>query len=326
MKCSVRDHVPGSLLAAAALVLCAACSPSGGREAPKLVVMIGIDQFRADYLERYDGAFSGGFRRLKDEGWRVDRALVDHAPTLSWPGHTTLATGAHPRTHGIVSNAWFGMTEDGEPQRTLSMVDPDHAVLGHPDQWGASPLHIRVTGIADWFRGAHPEARAVALSTGPALAVPYGGLTEGPSERNHVYWLSPSLGKFITTTYYRDEYPDWVRRFNEGQLPRHMEQRIWENSIPQEYVHMARADESPHEGDGVHTTFPHRFEDLLGRPATEADSVGFNRWFYNYSPGQNEALFALAREAVESLSLGQDDVTDLLTIAIKTVDRIGHDY
>ncbi len=326
MKRSVCVYPRRVLLVGAAMVLCTACSSSGGGDAPKLAVMIGIDQFRSDYLERYDEAFTGGFRRLKDEGLRVDRALVDHAPTLSWPGHTTLATGAHPRTHGIVSNAWFSLTEDGEPQRTLAMVDPDHAVVDHPDQWGASPLHIRVSGIADWFRGAHPEAKTVALSTGPALAVTYGGLTEGPSERNHVYWLASSLGKFITTTYYRDEYPDWVRRFNEDQLPQHMEARVWESSVPQEYRHLARADENPFEGDGQHTTFPHRFEDQLGRPSTEADSVAFNRWFYNYSPGQNEALFALARQAVESLSLGQDEVPDLLTIAVKTVDRIGHDY
>jgi hypothetical protein len=65
---------------------------------PKLLVMITLDQFRAGYLEEYDEAFTDGFRRLRDGGQRYDRAIVDHAPTLSYPGHSTLATGAHPRS------------------------------------------------------------------------------------------------------------------------------------------------------------------------------------------------------------------------------------
>ncbi len=56
---------------------------------PKLLVMIALDQFRAGYLEEYDEAFTDGFRRLRDGGQRYDRAIVDHAPTLSYPGHST---------------------------------------------------------------------------------------------------------------------------------------------------------------------------------------------------------------------------------------------
>ncbi len=48
-------------------------------------------------VSTYDEAFTGGFRRLSDQGWRYDTAWVDHAPILSYPGHNTLATGAHPR-------------------------------------------------------------------------------------------------------------------------------------------------------------------------------------------------------------------------------------
>jgi arylsulfatase A-like enzyme len=307
-------------LATFALAFSVACGRSPDAGAPRLVVLIGIDQLRADYLERYDEVFQGGFRRLRDQGWRVDRAWVDHAPTLSWPGHTTLATGAHPKTHGINANDWIELMENGGVRRVLPLLDPDQAVLGYPEQAAFSPRNIRVTGLADWFRAAHPEARAVALSTGPALAVAYGGLARGPRAESHVYWLSAGLGRFITSTYYRDEYPSWVQRFNDEQLPRFKEQRIWSNAVPEAQRHLARVDAKPYEGDGVHTTFPHRFDDEVG------DSARFNRWFYNYSPGQNEALFALAREAVRALALGQDDIADLLAIAVKSVDRVGHDY
>ena len=60
-------------------------------------VVIGIDQFRASYLEGYGTASSGAFRRPLEQGRHYPSAIVDHAPTLSDPGHTTLATGAYSK-------------------------------------------------------------------------------------------------------------------------------------------------------------------------------------------------------------------------------------
>jgi predicted AlkP superfamily pyrophosphatase or phosphodiesterase len=109
------------------------CTGMKSDEPPKLVVLIAIDQLRAGHLERYDEVFTGGFRRLRDEGFRYDRAMVDHAPTLSYPGHTTLATGAHPCTHGISTNAWLETLPNGEARaesgRFLLEVKLERSVL-----------------------------------------------------------------------------------------------------------------------------------------------------------------------------------------------------
>ena len=60
-----------------------------GQEAPALVVFIVVDQLRADLLDRYGDLFSGGFRRLLDEGRMFTNATHDHLMTETAPGHAT---------------------------------------------------------------------------------------------------------------------------------------------------------------------------------------------------------------------------------------------
>ena len=75
---------------------------------PKLVVVIIIDQFRGDYLERYRNQFGeGGFRLLLDHGANFTDCNYDYANTRTAPGHATLFTGAYSNGHGIVANEWW---------------------------------------------------------------------------------------------------------------------------------------------------------------------------------------------------------------------------
>jgi predicted AlkP superfamily pyrophosphatase or phosphodiesterase len=311
----------------------ASCGPEKSYDAPKLIVMITLDQFRAGYLDRYDEVFTGGFRRLRDKGRWYDRAIVDHAATLSFPGHTTLATGAHPSTHGINTNSWLVSLPDGERIRYLALIDTTCQIVDYPDLTGLSPRNLRVTGMADWVRANDRDARAVALSTGTALAMAYGGRALEDESRNHAYWLSSSKGTFITSTFYRSEYPDWVASFNQEAMPWFLANQVWDNSVSEEHRWLAREDEASYEGDGTHTTFPHSFEDVLeddveattGDDSAEAITEAYNRWFSD-GPFADEALFVLANRAVDALSLGQRNTTDFLAIAVKSVDRNGHDY
>jgi predicted AlkP superfamily pyrophosphatase or phosphodiesterase len=306
-----------TILALWCLVVLAPAFCRASSKKTKLIVIVTVDQFRADYLERYDKAFEGGFRRLRDNGLRYDKAIVDHAPTLSWPGHTTIATGAYPKTHGIATDAFIK-----DERRQMMLQDDEEQILGFPGSLSLSSRNIQVTGIADWIRASDPSARTVALSTGPGLALCYGGRPRSDRSLNHVYWLDSYAGQFITTTYYRDEYPDWVKRFNGEVLPAYKESLAWANSVPEEYQYLARRDDAPYEGDGIHTSFPHRIEHSY--PDTSERSV--NSWFCNYSFGAEQALFSLAKVAIENLQLGMRGATDLLTIAVKITDRIGHDF
>lgn len=298
---------------------CTTKTQTNPEEKPKLIVMITVDQFRAGYLERYDSVFTGGFRRLKDQGWRYDKARVDHAPTLSWPGHTTIATGAYPKNHGILSNAFI----QGKTRRQAYFDEKENQILGFPGGMNLSGLRIKATGIADWIRAADPDAETVALSTGPGLAVGYGGRSLADRSKNHVYWLDVRAGEFVTSTFYRDEYPNWINNFNSNILTQYKEKTSWDLLVPEEYHHLARRDEASYEKNvGGQTTFPHKIEHITQK--IEARTI--NYWFYNYNPEAEVALFHLAKESVKALSLGQRKSTDFLAVAIKSTDRIGHDF
>ena len=91
---------------------------------PKLVVIVVIDQFRADYLDRYRSDFKGkGFRLFLDHGAYFEDCYYDYANTKTAPGHATLGTGAYTDGHGISSNAWWDLTRNKE--RPVSSVEDE---------------------------------------------------------------------------------------------------------------------------------------------------------------------------------------------------------
>jgi len=290
---------------------------------PKLTILIGVDQFRASYLTDYDQMFTGGFRRMIDQGMWYKNGIVDHAPAESLPGHTTLSTGSNPKRHGVTSNSWIAGTSisnDEQIMATVPHVDFDSPILGREGSIGFSGHNIDVSTIADWFRAADPNAKSVALSITP-LAVMYGGRPSPSASENHVYWLGGN-GRFETSTYYRDEYPGWLEAFNQEMAGNYLDKLVWEDTVPAEFHKLAREDEVPYEHDGIHTAFPHRADE-------ESDLTGDalkNWWLGRFSPYQNDALFDLAKESVSQLKLGQRQSADFLSLAIKLTDRVGHDY
>jgi len=74
---------------------------------PKLVVIVVVDQMRADYLTRYASLYEKGFKRLTTEGAWFQNAAYPYMSTLTCVGHTTIGTGTLPFHHGIIQNAWY---------------------------------------------------------------------------------------------------------------------------------------------------------------------------------------------------------------------------
>ncbi|MEE8169135.1 MAG: alkaline phosphatase family protein, partial [Phycisphaerae bacterium] len=80
--------------------------PRAGFTAPKLIVLIVIDQLRGDYFEGCRTHFGrGGFERLIRDGAYFVNTAYSHGSTATGPGHACIATGANPRIHGIAANA-----------------------------------------------------------------------------------------------------------------------------------------------------------------------------------------------------------------------------
>src|SRR5579863_3763286 len=97
-----------------------AASAYNGR--PKLIVVIVIDQFRGDYLERYRDQFGdSGFRFLLDHGAYFPNCNYNYANTRTTPGHASLFTGAYSNGHGIPANEWW----DPKKKHMVTSVEDD---------------------------------------------------------------------------------------------------------------------------------------------------------------------------------------------------------
>jgi len=190
------------LLALAALPFALACgAPAGAPETeagggettgsavpegtPRLVLVIVVDQMRGDYLERFAPLLKRGLARLLREGIVFTDTHHFHSNTETAPGHATLATGALPKRHGIVSNTWFDR-ERG--QDVYCCGDPDH---------GVSPRNMLAPALGDLLKAAYPQAKVYAASAKDRAAILMGG-----HDADGAWWYGRSTGSFVTSTYY----------------------------------------------------------------------------------------------------------------------------
>src|SRR5215469_7134959 len=124
-------HVPSLFLVCISALL--AFEPISGQAQayvgrPKLIVIVVIDQFRGDYLNRFRNQLKGrGFRLFMDEGaWFTD-CYYDYSNTKTAPGHATIGTGAYSDGHGIETNEWWDASRsDTHP---VSSVEDERYML-----------------------------------------------------------------------------------------------------------------------------------------------------------------------------------------------------
>lgn len=313
---SIRNFLAAAV--AVAVVACARNHPSVSTapmpkaRRPTLVVMVLIDQLRADMLDHYGDLFTGGFRRLRDQGHTYTNATHDHAVTETAPGHATLSTGVYPSRHGVVSDGWFEK-RDGKWIRLNNVVDPGVKIVGQPQLPGASPSNLQRSGFAEWLTAA--DSRSIIAS---ASGKDRGAILPAAHTKGFVYWFDLSVGRFVTSTYYRQADPDWITSFNDNMRGRFRSDTVWLSRVPKSMASRTDNDTIPTEGDGVHTAFPHSFS-LEGSPNA------FWQW-WSTIPDLDLATFNLAETMVTSLGLGRDDATDFLSVSASSTDRVGHAY
>jgi len=285
---------------------------------PQLVVLISIDQLRGDLLEVFRPAFEGGLARLLDEGRVFPGASHAHAVTHTAAGHTSLATGVLPSRSGIVANSWDQRTAEGWQEGLYAVEDPASPIVGAPDAEGRSPRNLLRGGLGDWILAADPQAEVVSISGKDRAAITMAGRARG-----HVYWILPEQGRFVTSTWYRSSYPDWVQDYNDRVMPGLLADTVWENRVADDLRPLARADEGvPYENDGEHTVFPHRASQELDDPTDDVE-----RWDWLLGqPSSDEAVLGLALRALDELELGRRGPVDYLGLSFSSTDYVGHSY
>ena len=303
-------------------VLVSGCRAGDGTETgentadpPTLVALIAVDQLRPDLLDRYESYFAGGLRRLIDQGHSFQNGTHDHAYTFTAPGHTTLGSGVHPNRHGVVGNEWWEL-RGTEWQEVYSMADPGVGILEHPAMAGRSPANMYRGGLADWVSGSDLRARVVSISRKDRAAIGLAGQAVG-----EVYWMADSVAGFITSSFYHSEYPEWVRRFNDEQMPAIYSDTVWESRVPEEAEHLTRSDTSEFERGGRAAVFPYRASGSVDMTNPAALTV-----WRSGTPAPDAAVLGLAKAAIAELELGQRSVTDYLALSFSQTDRIGHRY
>jgi predicted AlkP superfamily pyrophosphatase or phosphodiesterase len=298
MPRSIRSLLLIACLCAAACARAQSVSGTGAQAAspPSLVVLITVDQFRGDYLDRFGPQLQGGLARLARGGAWFTNAHHDHAITETAPGHATLLSGRFPRSTGIMANR-------------IGVIDPASPLLAGPGAFGASPQRFQGTTLVDWLRSSNSQSRALSVSYKDRGAI----LPVGRS-RTEVYWYYPD-GRFTTSRYYRDSLPDWVTRFNARRLPQSYAGKAWTLLLADSAY--KEPDSVSVEMGGRNFTFPHRLpeDSALATAALPG------------TPWMDEVTMALALDGVRALGLGESTTrTDVLAVSLSATDLIGHGY
>ncbi len=191
-----------------------AASASAYDGKPKLVILLVIDQFREDYLERYREDLKGrGFKLFLDHGAYFPDCYYNYANTKTAPGHSTIGTGAYTDGHGISSNDWWDLSRNKD-HAVSSVEDERYHLVGLVNASGttvgASPRNLRASTIGDELRMAtNGKARVYGVSLKDRASIlPAGAAANG------AFWIDAKTGSFITSSFYMNELPRWAVAFN----------------------------------------------------------------------------------------------------------------
>lgn len=314
---------PGTAIVACLFLSAAAAQANDN---PKLILQITVDQLRGDLPTRYyDRLGDGGFRYLWENGVVYRNAHHAHANTETIVGHTTLATGAHPSAHGMIGNLWFdretGFTtynvEDPNYRLLTKDADVDRDTEIDPTQRaarsdGRSPAAILVTTFSDELRSnSGGNAKVIGVSVKDRGAISMAG------HAGTAYWFSKASGEFVTSTYYLDEYPNWVAELNATQLAQRYAGTSWELLHDRDSYLFGDSDDREWETDvaGFGRVFPHPFGD--------GSSPYFTTWL-TLSPAGDQLVLDFAKQALANEQLGADETTDYLSVSFSATDYVGH--
>jgi len=182
---------------------------------PKLVVVLVIDQFRGDYLDRYRDDFKtkNGFNLFLKQGAYFTDCYYDYANTITAPGHSTIGTGAYTNGHGIAQNEWWDLKRS-TTHPISSVEDERYAVVGDPasKETGASPRNEQASTLGDEVvLATQGRAKLFGVSLKDRAAI----LTSGHASKG-AFWVDHASGKFITSTYWSKQLPAWAQAFNDS--------------------------------------------------------------------------------------------------------------
>lgn len=284
---------------------------------PKLVVGIVIDQMRWDYLYRFYPLYDskGGFKRLLGEGFSCDNTMIPYTPSVTACGHTCVYTGSVPAIHGITGNNWW----DNQLNQSV-YCSQDTSVSGvgggASSDGQMSPRNMLTTTIGDELRLAtNFKSKVIGVAIKDR-----GAILPAGHAANAAYWYEAKSGKFITSTYYMQALPGWVREFNDRRIVDSLYKLNWNTLLPASvYPEYASADQETYEGRpfGKNAVgFPYELSGYAGKDYGKISST----------PYGNTMTVEMAKAAIVGEQLGKGNSTDFLAVSFSSPDYIGHAF
>jgi predicted AlkP superfamily pyrophosphatase or phosphodiesterase len=282
---------------------------------PKLVVGIVVDQMRNDYIYRYWNRYgNGGFKRLVNNGYYFKNAHYNYIPTYTGPGHSSIYTGATPRTHGIIANDWYDKTS---ASFIYCCDDSLVKTIGSASESGfMSPKHQLSSTIGDELKmNSNQKAKVFSVALKDRSAI----LPAGHAA-NAAFWFDDSTGNFISSSWYLKELPKWLTDLNSKKLPKTYLEKGWSTLFPIETYSNSIADENKYEAA------PNKKEKAIF-PYEYSSPIGKNKFgIIKATPYGNTLTKEVAIECIKNEQLGKDDETDLFCISFSSTDIVAHSY
>jgi predicted AlkP superfamily pyrophosphatase or phosphodiesterase len=295
--------------------------------APALVVVISIDQMRADYLTRFRPHFEErGFNLFLESGAHFAECHYRHSHTKTACGHSVMLTGVHANVHGIIGNDWVdrntfksvGCVQD--PGVRVLGARPKSAVQVHPmlggTAPGASPKNLLATTVGDELKAASSQSKVIGISNKDRSAILMTG-----HKADAAYFMEG--GRIVSSTFYFSELPAWVNAWNEAEKLDAYFGKTWERLLPVEAYAIQGPDDAP--GEDIESG---KLGNTLPKLITGGEKAPNDRFrsAARNTPFMNDVLIDFVYEALANEKLGQRGVTDLLCVSFSANDYIGHLY
>ena len=288
-------------LLAAAAALFATQSAAQAPTAPKLLVVISVDQFSANLFDEYRPHFTDGMARLAS-GVVFRNGYQSHAATETCPGHSTILTGDHPARTGIIGNTWIDQSI-GRSDKTVYCAEDETQPGTNSITYKVSPKHLLVPTFGELMKRRWPASRTVAVSGKDRAAVMMTG--QHPDQR--WYWTGKKFDTDLTDV----TAPTAVAKVNAL-----VAQGLATDRGPLEPTPycQTKAREVAISGGGKPVG-----AGRLRRKAGDATA-------FRASPEFDGDTLALAAALMDEMKLGRGADPDLLAISLSATDYVGHSF
>lgn len=284
---------------------------------PKLIVAITISGMQYDYLSVYWDKFGeDGIRKMATTGANCKNARYEYLITDPSAGYASIATGSKPAAHGIVADYWYNRLRN---EIIHSIGDADQTTVeGSYGTGEYSPKNLNSRTLSDEIRvKSRFKSRSVGVSMDPMASVLMAGHTA-----TGAYWLDPERGDWITSSFYMDSLPGWVRGFNLKNYPELYLDRTWQTLHPiSDYKESVLDNNELEEGIQGQNTFPYNLADISMRDGGDRDYR-----ILMATPWGNTFTKDMAIAAIVNEELGKGEATDLIHIGFNSTRYLADHY